>query len=116
MQEIATAASMTTGTVYNHFKTKEEVASAVALLLAHAVPPHHRQPARRRGRRAAYGDRIRRYIWLAEQSPEWARMMLDVSAAAPEMLLELRDYVLADLRLGMKQKAFRVPSRWPPWT
>src|SRR5437868_6513074 len=34
IQEIAVVAGMATGTVYNHFKTKEEVASAVALLLA----------------------------------------------------------------------------------
>ena len=111
MQEIATAASMTTGTVYNHFKTKEEVASAVALLLAHTLCRRitdSQQGVAEGAQRMAIG--IRRYIWLAEQSPEWARMMLDVSAAAPEMLLELRDYVLADLRLGMKQKAFRVPS------
>jgi len=37
-------------------------------------------------------------------------MLMDVSAAAPELLMEIRGYVLADLRLGVKQKAFRVSS------
>ncbi|MDM0052676.1 TetR/AcrR family transcriptional regulator [Variovorax sp. J22R115] len=111
MQEIATTASMTTGTVYNHFKTKEEVARAVALLLAHTLCRRitdSQQGVAEGSQRMAIG--IQRYIWLAGQSPEWARMMLEVSAAAPEMLLEIRDYVLADLRLGVKQKAFRVPG------
>jgi len=34
IQEIAAAAGVTTGTVYNHFKTKEDVARGVAMLLA----------------------------------------------------------------------------------
>jgi len=51
-----------------------------------------------------------RYIWLAEQSPQWALMTLGVAAAAPELLPEIRDYVLADLLLEVKQKAFRITS------
>src|SRR3982751_6858671 len=111
MQEVASVAGMTTGTVYNHFGTKDEVARALALMLADTLC--RRITDSQRGvdegaQRMAIGTQ--RYIWLAEQSPEWARMMLDVSAAAPEMLLEIRDYALADLRLGLKQKAFRIPS------
>src|SRR5215469_12856613 len=34
IQEIAVVAGVTTGTVYNHFKTKEDVARGVATLLA----------------------------------------------------------------------------------
>lgn len=111
MQEIAGVAAMTTATVYNHFKTKEEVASAVALLLADTLC--RRITDSQRGveegaQRMAIG--VQRYIWLAEESPRWALMMLDVSIAAPEMLLEIRDYALADLRLGVKQRAFRIPG------
>ena len=47
-----------------------------------------------------------RYNWLAER----ALMTLGVAAAAPELLLEIRDYVLADLLLEVKQKAFRITS------
>jgi AcrR family transcriptional regulator len=111
MQELAAVAGMTTGTVYNHFKTKEEVASAVALLLADTLCRRiadSLQGIAEGAQRMAIGNQ--RYIWLAEQSPQWALMMLDVAAAAPELLLEIRDYVLADLRLGVKQKAFRIPN------
>ena len=111
MQELASVAGMTTGTVYNHFKTKEEVASAVALLLADTLCRRindSQQGVAEGAQRMAIGNQ--RYIWLAEQSPQWALMMLDVAAAAPELLLEIRDYVLADLRLGVKQKVFRIPD------
>lgn len=111
MQELAAVAGMTTGTVYNHFKTKEEVARAVALLLADTLCRRiddSQQGIAEGAQRMAIGNQ--RYIWLAEQSPQWALMTLDVAAAAPELLLEIRHYVLADLRLGVKQKAFRIPS------
>ena len=111
MQELAAVAGMTTGTVYNHFKTKEEVASAVALLLADTLCRRiadSQQGIAEGAQRMAIGNQ--RYIWLAEQSPQWALMMLEVAAAAPELLLEIRDYVLADLRLGVRQKAFRISN------
>lgn len=111
VQEIAAVAGMTTGTVYNHFKTKEELASAVALLLADTLCRRitdSQQGVQEGAQRMAIG--IRRYIWLAEESPQWALMMLEIAAAAPQLLIEIRDYALADLRLGVKQKAFRVPS------
>jgi AcrR family transcriptional regulator len=111
MQELAAAAGMTTGTVYNHFKTKEEVASAVALLLADTLCRRigdSQQGISEGAQRMAIGNM--RYIWLAQQSPQWTLMMMEVAAAAPHLLLEIRHYVLADLRLGVKQKAFRIPS------
>jgi AcrR family transcriptional regulator len=111
MQELAAVAGMTTGTVYNHFKTKDEVARAVALLLADTLCRRiddSQQGIAEGAQRMAIGNQ--RYIWLAEQSPQWALMTLDVAAAAPELLLEIRHYVIADLRMGVKQKAFRIPS------
>jgi hypothetical protein len=51
-----------------------------------------------------------RYIRLAQQSPAGALMMLDVSVVAPELLLATRDDALADLRLGVRPKRFKVPS------
>jgi len=111
IQEIAAVAGVTTGTVYNHFKTKEDVARGVAMLLADTLCrriTESQQGVVEGAQRMAIG--IQRYIWLAEQSPQWALMLMEVSVAAPELLMQIRDYVLADLRLGVKQKAFRVPS------
>ncbi|MDQ0568287.1 AcrR family transcriptional regulator [Variovorax paradoxus] len=111
MQEIAAVAGMTTGTVYNHFKTKEEVAGAVALWLADTLCQRisdSQNGVAEGAQRMAIG--IRRYIWLAQESPAWALLMLEISAAAPQLVLEIQHYALADLRLAIKQKSFRVPS------
>lgn len=109
MREIASAASMTTATVYNHFKTKDDVARAVALQLAETLCARiaaSQQGVEEGAHRLGIG--IRRYIWLAEVSPQWALMILDVSSAQPGFPFDIRNHALADLRLGVSQKAFRV--------
>ncbi len=111
VQEIAAVAGVANGTVYNHFQTKEEVVQAVALWLAHTlcrrISESHEQ-VREGAERMAIGNR--RYFWLAEQSPAWALLLLDVASAAPLVLQEVQQYALADLRLGIRQKAFRIAS------
>jgi hypothetical protein len=52
----------------------------------------------------------RRYIWLAEESPSWALLLLSVMDAAPQETMRIMAYPLADLRLGVGQKAFRIAS------
>lgn len=112
MQEIAAVAGMTTGTVYNHFSTREEVVQQVGLWLAHALCQRitdSQQDIPEGAERMAIGNR--RYLWLAEQSPAWALLLLDVAAAAPEQLLQkVQAYALADLRLGVKQGDFHIVS------
>lgn len=111
VQEIAAAAGTATTTLYNHFKTKEEIVQALAVWLAETlcrrISDSHVQVAHG-AERMAIGNR--RYIWLAEESPAWALLLLDVALAAPGLALAIREYPLADLRLGVKQKSFRVPS------
>jgi AcrR family transcriptional regulator len=111
IQEIATVAGMTNGTVYNYFSTKDEVVAAVALLLADTLCrriSESYEHIREGAERTVIG--IRRYIGLAEQSPLWALLLLDVAAAAPDLLLHIRDYALTDLRMGVRQKQFRIVS------
>lgn len=111
LQQIAQQAEMTTATVYNHFASKDELLQAVAVWLADTL-------CRRIGdsyahipegaERMAIGNK--RYLWLAETSPAWARLLLDVAAEAPALIDATRSYMLADLRLGLKQKAFKPVS------
>ena len=111
IQEIATRAGVTTGTVYNHFATKEDLVARLATTLADSLCRAINDSAdgvRDGAQRMAIGQR--RYVWLAAQSPAWALLLLDVVAAAPHLLAVTQDYVLADLRLGVRQKRFKVPS------
>lgn len=111
IQEIAAVAGMANATVYNHFSTRDEVVQAVAAWLAEtlcrtiAASYDHIGPATQR---MAIGNR--RYVWLAEQSPAWALLLLDVMDAAPQQLLRVLEYPLMDLRLGIRQKVFRIAS------
>jgi hypothetical protein len=49
-------------------------------------------------------------VWLAEESPAWALLLLDIGATKPALADAIAAYPLADLRLGLKQKRFKVPS------
>lgn len=111
IQEVAQVAGMTTGTVYNHFSTKEALVERVAITLAETlcrVIAGSAAEIPEGAERMAIGQR--RYIWLAAQSPAWALLLLDVARAAPHLMELIEKYTLADLRLGVKQKAFKVPS------
>jgi AcrR family transcriptional regulator len=109
IQEIADVAGVTTGTVYNHFDSRQDVVVAVAQWLAETLSRRiaETQAGVPEGaERMAIGQR--RYIWLAEQSPAWALLLLDIAGAAPHLLETVAGYVRADLKLGIRQKAFRV--------
>jgi AcrR family transcriptional regulator len=111
MQEIAAAAEVAPATLYNHFRTKDELLQGVALHVAETLCRRIAESyahVRDAAERMAIGNR--RYIWLAEQSPSWTLMLLDVMDAAPEQLLRILEYPLADLRLGLQQKSFRIAS------
>ncbi len=111
LQEVAQVAGVTAGTVYNHFASKEELTSRVAYTVAEglclAINDSYAH-VRDATQRMAIGQR--RYVQLAAQSPGWALMMLDVVQASPGVADGLHRYPLADLRLGIRQKVFHVPS------
>jgi AcrR family transcriptional regulator len=111
MQQVAQAAGMAPGTVYNHFATREDLVGRLAVVIGQSLSrviaesyAHVEDGAQR----MAIGQR--RYVWLAAESPAWALLLLDVAAAAPKLPATLEVYTLADLRLGIRQKRFKVPS------
>jgi AcrR family transcriptional regulator len=111
VQEVAQVAGMTAATVYNHFASKEALVAEVAVVLAQslcrAIAQSHATVADA-AQRMAIGQR--RYIWLAAQSPPWALLLLEMASASPGLLEYIQKYPLADLRAGLRQKRFTVPS------
>lgn len=111
VQEVAQVAGMTAATVYNHFDSKEALIQRVAVVLAQslcrAIGQSHSVVADA-AERMAIGQR--RYVWLAAQSPPWALLLLDMGMADSALLEHIQKYPLADLRAGLRQKRFHVPS------
>lgn len=111
MLEVAQAADVAPATLYNHFSAKDELVQAVALHVAETLCrriagsyEHIRDAAER----MSIGNR--RYIWLAGQSPSWALLLLDIGLAAPDLAQQVTADARADLRLGIRQKRFRIVS------
>lgn len=111
MQLVAQAAGVTTATLYNHFSTKEALVQRLAVTMAQtlcrAINDSYGHIADG-AERMAIGQR--RYVLLAAESPAWALLLMDVMAVAPEVMREIEKYPLADLRAGVRQKKFKVPS------
>jgi AcrR family transcriptional regulator len=111
LQEVAHVAQMANATVYNHFATKDALIEGVAVWLAERLCRRIADSCARVGEgseRMAIGNR--RYLWLADVAPAWAALLLDVAAASPSLFATVRAYMLADLRLGIRQKAFNVTT------
>src|SRR4051812_10097383 len=111
MAQVAEAARVTIGTVYNHFTSKDEITAALAVALADSLGraiDESSLTVADGAHRMAIGQR--RYVWLAAESPSWALLMLDVAVVAPRHLQEAQSFALRDLRLAVRQKRFKVPS------
>ena len=111
VQEVAQVAGMTAATVYNHFASKEALVERVAVVLAQSLCraiAESQALVADAAERGAIGQR--RYVLLAAESPAWALLLLEVAAASPALLAHIEPYPLADLRLGVRQRRFRVAS------
>ncbi len=111
IQEIASVAGMTPATVYNHFESRGQIIEAIALwvgqTLCQRISDSYAHIASG-AQRMAIGNR--RYLWLAEQSPQWALVLMDVVSASPTLIRQISSDALEDLRLGVKQGSFKVAS------
>lgn len=112
IQEIAVVAGVANGTFYNHFPTKEAVIEAVAIALARGLSERiatSYADIADAAERMAIGNR--RYIGLAIDHPDWARLMLDVVVASPDLVEVSAAYAREDLLLGIRQGRFRVANQ-----
>ena len=111
LQQVAVVAGVTKGTVYNHFRTKAEIVQAVALSIAQTIRERS-APARAVLETAAeqMAAGCRRYLGLAQSSPAWALLILDVASIDPTFRKTITGFVRTELRRGVRQKEFSVVS------
>lgn len=111
LRQVAVAAGVTTGTVYNHFRSKPGLIKAVALSIAEAIREHS-APSRAMLKTGAelVAAGCGRYLGLAQSSPAWALLVLDVASVDPTFRKTISDFVLAELKLGLRRKEFSVAS------
>jgi AcrR family transcriptional regulator len=111
VKEIAARAGVTAGTFYNHFKDKDEVIGAVSVLIIRMLEV--RAGESRKGlplgaEKVANG--CHRYLAIARKDPSSAQLILELAAGSPDLLQTVGAAVLADIRLGVRQKDFHIFS------
>lgn len=111
LRQVAVAAGVTTGTVYNHFRSKPGLIKAVALSIAEAIRENS-APSRAMLKTGAelVAAGCGRYLGLAQSSPAWALLVLDVASVDQTFRKTISDFVLAELKLGLRRKEFSVAS------
>lgn len=108
LQELASEAEVSTGTIYNYFRTREELAEAVGVAMASEFSEtisHRSEGISSGSRRLAIG--VRMFIRQAHADPQWASALVRVIHFDRAMHSQLAGYVLADLRAGLEEGVFR---------
>jgi AcrR family transcriptional regulator len=105
--QIAAAAGVTSVTFYNHFKSKAEIVAAVGLFIAETI---RERSAPSRVALATAAERMAagclRYLHLAELSPGFAMLVVEVAEAEPAFLELVGTFVKQELRQGIRDKDF----------
>ncbi|MBS0549319.1 MAG: TetR family transcriptional regulator [Proteobacteria bacterium] len=111
MQQIAAEAGMTTGTIYNHFRTKAEIVNAVGRSIVETVRARS-APARADIETAAeqIAAGCRRYLGLAQSSPAWALLIIDVASIDPAFRATIETFVGPEIRKGLRLGEFVLKS------
>ena len=104
--ELAEEAEVSSGTIYNYFRTRDEVVEAVGMELAAEFS--ETISARSAGiasgaQRLAIG--VRMFVRRASEEPQWASAVIRVVHFDQAIRSKLALYVLADLRGGLEEGA-----------
>lgn len=104
LQDLAEKAHVSNGTIYNYFKTREEVLEAVGIALAndfsHAVT-HASINIHSGIQRVAIG--IRMFMNKALQDQDWAKALINVIHLDDRMRTAVANNILNDLELAKKE-------------
>jgi AcrR family transcriptional regulator len=111
LNKLAEEAQVSNGTVYNYFRTREEVLEAVGVELANQFS--HRISAMSVGvdngaERVSIG--IRMFIRETVQNPLWARAVISIYQYDKNIRSAVANYLRSDLLLGEKQGFLQFES------
>ncbi len=104
--DVAAEAEVASGTIYNYFRSREEVVEAVGLSLADdfsEVIAARSVGIGSGAQRLAVGVRL--FILRALADPQWASAVIRVVHFDQAMRSKIAGYVLADLRAGVEEGA-----------
>jgi AcrR family transcriptional regulator len=109
--QIAAAAGVSSVTFYNYFKSKTEIVAAVGLFIAETI---RTRSATNRATLSSAAERLAagclRYLHLAELSPGFAMLVVEVAEAEPAFLELISTFVRQELREAIQDKDF-LPQR-----
>jgi|TARA_B110000211_G_C14067115_1_gene548164 AcrR family transcriptional regulator len=109
LNELAEEAEVSNGTVYNYFKSREEVLEAVGIELATEFS-HHITAAsagiESGAERVSIG--VRMFIERAKRDPDWASAVVRVYQYDKNVRSAIIAYVRSDIQRGMKQGTFKL--------
>lgn len=108
LQELAAEADVSTGTIYNYFRTREELAEAAGIALASSFSEHVDQLSAgvsSGSERLAIG--IRLFVRQAHLDPQWANALVRVIHYDRAMHSKIAGNVLNDLRGGFAEGTLR---------
>jgi AcrR family transcriptional regulator len=109
--ELAHEAQVSHGTVYNYFRTREEIVEAVALRLADDLSDQQSQMfAGLEEGAARLTLAVRHFVLRATEDRAWGLVFLRVSAAAARLGHTVTLKTLGNLRRGRKAGTFRYES------
>ncbi len=109
LKEIALHAGVTVGTVYNHFKGRNDIVAAVSVWIIRELEQRALESRRalpRGAERMANG--CHRYLAIARKTPKRAMLILELAVSAPNLLMTIGSVVRGDIRLGVRQKDFWI--------
>jgi AcrR family transcriptional regulator len=105
--EVASEAEVSNGTIYNYFRTRDEVLEAVGIALADEfsdVISSLSRDVHSGAQRLAIG--VRMFIRRAAEDHQWTNALLRIIHFDRPTHSRLADYVLADLREGLHEGIF----------
>ena len=111
LSDLAEEAQVSHGTVYNYFKSREEVLEAVGVQLATEFS--HQISAASAGIESGaerMSIAVRMFVERARQDPDWASSVVRVHQYDKNIRSAIFNYIRADLQQGMTQRLFKFKN------